>query len=500
MGLSATLLTAQSSLATNAALSGIVGRNIAGVNDPNYSRKIGEVITNGSGGATLVGVNRAADEAVFRALLSSNADAASTKALSDGLNRLEDTVSLTNIAVNQDKTDSTTDTSPATSIAALASALQTYAAAPSQAATGQAVVAAAKAVATNLNQATKAVQAIRAQADISIGTAVTTINTLLGQFQPLNEAIMRGTATGSDITDLLDQRDALLKSLSGQIGVTTGTTTNNGMSIYTDSGATLFQGTPRTVTFQATNHFAAGSTGNGVVVDGVLVTGPSAAMPIKGGAINGLTQLRDTTTVAYQNHLDQTAQALINAFGETDQTGGGAPPIPGLFTAAGASATATTAPPGIAAAITVNANVDPMQGGTLTRLRDGGIGDPGNSAYVANPSGAASYSDHLTALLTSLDAPRSFDPSTGGLAAGSIKAYAESSVSWLETTRQSATADATNASAAAAAATTSLSSQTGVNLDDELSKMLDLEHSYTASAELMSTVKTMFDSLLSAVR
>lgn len=500
MGLSATLITAQSSLATNAALSGIVGRNIAGVNDPNYSRKIGEVITNGSGGATLVGTSRAADAAVFSALLSSNADAASSKALSDGLDRLEDTVSLTNTAVNQDKTDSTTDTSPATSIAALASALQNYAASPSQAATGQAVVAAAKALASNLNQATKAVQDIRTQADTAIAAAVATVNTLLGQFQPLNEAIMRGTATGSDITDLLDQRDALLKSLSGQIGLTIGTTTNNGMSLYTDSGATLFQGTPRTVTFQASNHLAAGSSGNGVVVDGVMVTGPSAAMPIKGGAIAGLTQLRDTTTVTYQNQLDQTAQGLINAFGETDQTGGGAPKIPGLFTAPGASATATTAPAGIAAAITLNPNVDPMQGGTLTRLRDGGIGDPGDSAYVANPSGAASYSGHLTALMTSLDATRSFDPSTGGLASGSIAAYAQSSVSWLEASRKDATANTTNATAAADAATTSLSSQTGVNLDDELSKMLDLEHSYTASAELISTVKAMFDSLLSAVR
>lgn len=500
MGLSATLITAQSSLATNAALSGIVGRNIAGVNDPNYSRKIGEVITNGSGGATLVGVGRAADAAVFTALLSANADAASSKAMSDGLDRLEDTVSLTNTAVSQDNTDSTTDTSPATRIAALASALQNYAASPSQAASGQAVVSAAKALATNLNQATTSVQAVRAQADASIATAVTTINTLLGQFQPINEAVMRGTATGSDVTDLLDQRDALLKSLSQQIGITTVGTTNNGLSIYTDSGATLFQAKPRTVTFTPTATFAAGSTGNGVVVDGVSVTGPSAAMPLRSGAIAGLTQLRDTTTVAYQNQLDQTAQALINAFGESDQTGGGAPTIPGLFTAPGASATATSAPAGIAGAITLNPNVDPTQGGTLTRLRDGGIGDPGNSAYVANPSGAGSYSAHLTALLTSLDAPQSFDPSSGGIASGSAAAYAQSSISWLEATRKDATADASNASAAVQATTTSLSSETGVSLDDELSKMLDLEHSYSASAELISTVKTMFDSLLTAIR
>ena len=47
--------------------------------------------------------------------------------------------------------------------------------------------------------------------------------------------------------------------------------------------------------------------------------------------------------------------------------------------------------------------------------------------------------------------------------------------------------------------TANLSSATGVNLDEQLSKMLDLEHSYQASAELVTTVKAMLDALLSAV-
>ncbi|MGI4769315.1 MAG: flagellar basal body rod C-terminal domain-containing protein [Janthinobacterium lividum] len=38
-----------------------------------------------------------------------------------------------------------------------------------------------------------------------------------------------------------------------------------------------------------------------------------------------------------------------------------------------------------------------------------------------------------------------------------------------------------------------------MNLDDQLSKMLDLEHSYQASAELITTVKSMLDALLAAV-
>ncbi len=498
MSLSATLNTAQSALATNAALSTVVSRNIAGVNDPNYSRKTGNVLTDGLGNATVASITRATNTALFAALLSANATSAANTALSTGLDQIEQTVTLTNTATSTSA--STTDNSPATAVGALATALQSYAADPGNTASGQAVVTAAKSLASNLNTATTAVQSIRTQADASIGSAVSTINTLLSQYQTLNDAVVKGTATGADITDTLDQRGAVLQSLSQQIGITTVNAPNGSLSIYTDSGATLFQTTARTVAFAPTTSYAAGTTGNAVTVDGVAITGPSATMPVKGGAIAGLTQLRDVTTVKYQNQLDQIAQGLISSFGESDQTGGAAPTIPGLFTAPGASATATTTTAGLAGAIVVNANVDPTQGGTLTRLRDGGIGNPNDAAYDANTSGAASYAGHLRALSASLAASRSFDASTGGTASGSVANYANSSVDWLESERQTATSASTNSSAVVSATTTSLSNATGVNLDTELSKMLDLEHSYSASAELMSTVKNMFDTLLAAFR
>jgi len=45
-------------------------------------------------------------------------------------------------------------------------------------------------------------------------------------------------------------------------------------------------------------------------------------------------------------------------------------------------------------------------------------------------------------------------------------------------------------------ATTALSNATGVNLDNEMSQMLDLENSYSATAKLISTIDTMFSTLL----
>jgi flagellar hook-associated protein 1 len=501
MGLSATLNIAQSALQTNANLTTLLSRNIAGVNDANYSRKLGSLTTNGDGSTDLT-VTRASNQALFDALLSSTSQAATSQAVSDGLDQIEQTVNLTSSAASSESSSSGTGTSPSDLLGSMTNALQSYAASPNTTALGQAFLSSAQAMAQNLNSASQAVQAIRQQADTGIAQAVADANTLLGEFQTANQDVMKGLATGADVTDALDKRDAILKSLSKDMGITTVTNSaNGGMSIYTDGGVTLFEGgSPRTVSFTPTAFYADGTVGNTVSVDGTPITGPSSVMPLTNGSIAGLTQLRDTTTVQYQNQLNQVASTLITAFADTDQTGGTAATIPGLFTYAGAPTMPTLGQTGLAAAIRVNSNADPAQGGSLNRIRDGNVGSPSNTAYNANPSGAASYSAHLNALLTGLSATRTFDATSGGSASGSLAAYASSSVNWLENSRSAATSTTTTKNAVVSQATTSLSNSTGVNLDDQLSIMLDLEHSYSASAELMSTVKSMFGTLINAMQ
>jgi flagellar hook-associated protein 1 len=500
MGLSTTLSIAQSALTTNAALSSVVSRNIAGVNDPNYARKIASVSTVQNGTGAIVSIDRATNLALFSNLLTATSASAASSAVSDGLNKLEQTVNLSSSASDSTTGTTTAGNSPAALLGTLTSALQQYQAAPSNTASGQAVLSAAKSLADSLNTASATVQSVREQADQGIAAAVNDVNSLLSQFQSVNAAIVKGTASGSDVTDLQDQRDKLLTSLSNDMGISTVASSDGGMSIYTDSGVTLFQGTARTVSFTPTAAFADGTTGGAVSIEGIPVTGSSAPMALKGGSIAGLVQLRDSTTVSYQNQLDQIAGGLVSAFAESDQTGGTAPTIPGLFTYSGAPAMPSSGQTGLAASIKVNANADPSQGGDLARLRDGTIGDPSNAAYNGNTQNAASYTTRLNSILSGLDQSQSFDPTSGGAAQGTLAAYAASSVSWLEASRQSATDSASAKSAVVTQTTATLSSQTGVNLDDQLSLMLDLEHSYQASAELMSTVSNMFTALFSAMQ
>ena len=157
-----------------------------------------------------------------------------------------------------------------------------------------------------------------------------------------------------------------------------------------------------------------------------------------------------------------------------------------------------TATTGLAAAIEVNPNVDPSQGGDPTLLRDGGISDPGNAAYTYNTTGAASYTGRIQELIGEISATQTFDPSAGLGSSSSLTDYANASVSWLQAANQQASDASSYQSALATQATSALSNATGVNLDTEMTNMLNLENSYASTAKLLTTVTSMFSALLQA--
>jgi flagellar hook-associated protein 1 FlgK len=491
MTLSSAGAIATQSLQTIASQINVVSRNISGVNTPGYAAKLALVVTNGMGAAQIDGVSQATNAALFQSSLQATSLEAAYSALSTGLKQIDQSM---NISAGS-ASNSSTNTSPATLISALSGALQQYSASPSSITSAQSVLTAAQQLVQGLNNATTAVQQIRQQADAGIASSVSNINSILSQFQQVNSDIVSGTQAGRDVTDSLDKRNALLSQLSREIGITTITRQNNDMVIYTDGGATLFETTPRTVAFQPTVTYVAGTVGNAVYVDGVQVTGPNSTMAIRSGNLQGLTQLRDVAAPMYQNQLDETARGLITAFSETDQStlpSGG--PLPGLFTYAGAASTpGASLIPGLAGQIVVNANVDPSQGGNLNLLRDGGIS--GNAAYVYNSTGAAGYSTRLQQLISSLTATQTFDASAGLGAQQSLTDFATTSLGWLEAQRQQADNSASYQKTLVSQTSQALSNATGVNLDDQMSKMLDLENSYQASAKLLATVNAMYSVL-----
>lgn len=491
MGLNVALNAARSSLMANGIQSTIVSRNIAGADTLGYSRKTAALSTIPGSGVYVAGIQRAANTGVFYNVLNATSASSRENTVFNGIQRIAaETID-----------DPELDQSPAAMLSKLTNALQQFATVPNNVTLAQTAVQAAKDLATTLNQATAKVQDIRSDADAEMKNSVDHINQLLSQFESLNTSIVKGTLTGADVTDYLDQRDQILVQLSEEIGITVSTRANNDMVIYTDGGSTLFETRARAVTFDSTPAYTAGTAGNAVYVDGTPVTGPNAVMPIKAGKLVGLANLRDTVAATYQSQLDEVARGLIEIFAESDQSAVPTlPDRPGLFTWPGAPAIPATGliSAGLAGTITVAASVDPAAGGDPMLLRDGPIS--GNAAYDYNPTNEAGFSARLREFDAKLGTDRAFDPVAEGQPNSTLLEFAGSSVSWLEGLRQSTDAEASYQTTLLERSAESLSSLNGVNMDDEMAMMLQIERTYAASSKLISTVDSMLRELLAAVR
>jgi len=489
MSLTAALDSARASLMASGIQSSTISRNIAGASTAGYSRKIAVLDNLPNAGVYVAAIQRAASGGLFTNVLTATSASAKQSAIYDGLQKI----------ATSTVDDPELEQSPTAQLTKLKQALQQYANSTDNATLAQAAVTSAKDMATALNQATKTVQSVREGADADMATSVANINQLLTQFDKVNTAIVRGTISGDDVTDYLDQRDSIVSKLSQEVGVSMSLRANGDAALYTDSGVVLFDKTARTVSFTATNVYTPGTTGNAVYIDGVPVTGANAVMPLKTGKLAGLAELRDNATVTYQSQLDEIARGLIDAFKEVDQSGAALPDVPGLFTYPGAPAmpASATISVGLAGTISVAASVDPASGGNPNLLRDGAIS--GNAAYNYNTTGNAGFSARLQQLINEMDAPQPFDTTAQGKPSGSVIEFASSSASWIESQRKAADDSVQYQNTLLDRSTAALSNVNGVNMDDEMSLMLQVERTYSASSKIISTVDEMLQSLLAAV-
>jgi len=271
------------------------------------------------------------------------------------------------------------------------------------------------------------------------------------------------------------------------------------------------------VKFVATPTYDATTKGNGVYIDGVALSMGQGGTTSGQGSLQALLQIRDDVAPKFQNQLDEIAKGLVSMFAETS-TGTPATTTPGLFiwtqangTAGGMPTIDTSVTPnvspiiaGIAGTIKINPAVitsgnppgDPM------RLRDGSIN---GAAYNQNPDGNGGFTTQLDKYYNAMGGKMDFDSGTGvvgfNAASGidsnvSIMDFAANSVGWLEQYRSSASNAAETTSAALSRSDQAYSNETGVNLDEELTLMLDIEQSYKAATKILNAVDEMLKSLL----
>lgn len=487
MTLTNAIRTATSALASSSQQVSVLSRNISGVGNPDYARR--DPTTNiALYGQTRVETQRQIDRALYTNSITARANAEMHGAVADGLERLAriqdlEDYSLSALGQLQD----------------LRTAVEMAAAAPGNNSALSSLVEQARGVASTISGSYGDVLSMRADADAAINASVDRLNTLLGEFKELNDEIVTGTRTGQDVFDAMDMRDTVINQISEEIGISVLPRENNDLVLVASNGVIVFETQPRSVSFEPNAVYGPNTTGNALYLDGIPVSGPNASLPIDSGRIAGNLQLRDDILANQQRQLDEISRGLVEMFAEHDQTGGGKPTLAGLFTWAGGPAVPASGvlEPGIALSLAINPAVDASAGGDAARLRDGVAN--GDADYLYNTGGGVGFSDRLHSLVDKFSETMSFDAAAGLNTSTNLLEYTSASLNGLSDMRQSATNTATYREELAVRYKEALQSETGANLDHEMSRLLEVERAYQASAKVLATVDELYATLFNVV-
>ncbi|HQT75723.1 MAG: flagellar hook-associated protein FlgK [Rhodospirillales bacterium 20-64-7] len=383
-------------------------------------------------------------------------------------------------------------------ISALSSQLTTLSASPADPTAQNQTVTAAQNVVGTLHSLDTAVSSAREQADQGIAAGVDSVNATLKQLASNQTSMQAAAAAGSPVASYQDKQDQLIASLSKQLPVKVYQNGNNGIIVTTDQGTSLFDGQVHPLSFTPTSNIPSSvrvnpnsSLGQSGGLGTVTVNGRPIQMS-QNGSIAADLQLRDVTLPGFSDQLDSVAGNLIKAFQAADPTVSATNPT-GLFTNGGAALAASTGTPvaGLAGTIALNAAVDPTAGGNAALIQAG----------VHGTVSSSTASDNSTVLgyVQALQTTQTY-PSNTGLPTSMTVSDAAAQVSGLQqstlTNWTSLNSDRTMQSQAAS---TALSGATGVNIDDQLQRLMTIQQTYSASAQVIQAASTMLNQLIQTV-
>ncbi|VDC21872.1 flagellar hook-associated protein FlgK [Pseudogemmobacter humi] len=477
--------------ALNSALTGIsatsrqaeaISSNVANATTPGYARRsvsLSALSLGGQGqGVRVVGITRHSDLYLINDRRSAQAAAGDSAVRAGFLSRLENILGDTEAAG-----------SLVSRVHALDQALLEAASRPESEARLSAAVTAARALAEGLNFASDAIQAERLRADQNIASAVERLNTGLKQVQELNSVIASYSFSGRETAALMDQRQQIIDGIAAIVPLKEIPREGNQIALVTTGGAVLLDSSAVEIGFTAVHtivpEMTIGSGGlYGLTINGkpMATTGPASL--IQGGELGALFAVRDGLAVEGQALLDTMARDLIERFGDPAVDPSLATGEPGLFTDGGL-AFDPALETGLASRIRLNAAPDPLQGGDLSRLRDGigatGPGPAGNNTLLTALSGALNQSRSTGSAL--MPGSRTLP----GLAADILSRVSSHRIS--ADTEQSFTS-------ARYAALGDLESAAGVNIDEEMQALLVIEKNFAANAKVIQAVDEMIRTLL----
>ena len=323
MGLSTALSSALTGLQATQQGMSLVADNVANANTPGYIRKTLQLVNSGAGGTgvQIVGISRELDQLVQRQLRSEVAGGNYASTINNFYTRLNQTFGTPG---SNDALD--------TLFNKFTAALNALTASPDSIAAQSNVLNQAQVLTQHLNAMSGDVQELRSQAESGISDAVTRVNQLLQDIAQVSTRITAAGGADAASAALLDQRDKDVTELSGLMDIRVISTGNNGISIFTNSGVSLYDGLPAQLSFDARPALNPGSaydtdptkctvgtisllTPNGFSID---LVGSKA---IRSGTIAADIEMRDSILPQAQRQLDEIANSLALSLSNRTEPG-----------------------------------------------------------------------------------------------------------------------------------------------------------------------------------
>ena len=502
MSLDSVLSVASSGVANIDSLLGLVSQNVANASTPGYAAEVGTqdaLTVSGIGMGVRTGPTTLVTDAALQA--QTQLQAATVAGLTTQQTALQSLDAVQGTPGQGNDLGSL--------VGALNNQFSTLLNEPDNQTAQSAVVGAATTLTNAINTLSNAYTTQRTAAQSNLSAEVTQANQALSQIGSLSDQIMTLQTAGQSTADLQNQRNAAVNTLSGLLDVKTAVASNGDMMVMTASGLTL-------PTRGATEplSLANASAAPQAAMPGVMLNGQDVTSQLQGGQIGANISLRDTTLPTYQAELDEFSQTLASRFSAqgltlfTDPTGA----VP-----SSSGTPAQTGYVGFAATIQVN----PAVVANPSLVRDGTQAVAGSatgaSAFTPNPSGGpAGFSALISRVLNyamgpdaQAGVPQTAPNLTGLGPTGTLQApfgapaalsdFASALVGSQAQDSANVTNQLQTETAVQTSLTTRLSSETGVNMDNEMASVVALQNDYGINARIISVVQTMWTQLLGAV-
>ncbi|EGF91447.1 flagellar hook-associated protein FlgK [Asticcacaulis biprosthecium C19] len=276
----------------------ITSDNISNVNTPGYIRKVSHQTAVNIGGKGMGVTSGQVTLAADRYLQAAQLKATSTAAAADVTYELLDQI--------QSQFGDITDTSNVFNQAA--SALSTMAEAaedPTSNASRQQTLSNLSSFLSEGSRISARIQTIRGDADARISSSVKSVNDLLKNISDLNATISAATVAGDDATGAQTTQAKYIDDLSKLMDVNVTQNENGGVTVRTGTGMYLSGDKYATLSYQPSGNVDATTSFGAIVVTGINGEKRDLADNIQSGEIKGLMEIRDTTSVAVNDQLNQ---------------------------------------------------------------------------------------------------------------------------------------------------------------------------------------------------